>query len=103
MNKDLQAVFGGRYNVPDDMTLVCRWCPHPYPDTVTGAVASAHATVHHPGADLTGSLIEMVPTCTRCTGAMQFTRFEGKNNRKVFDCTPCRRTRTVSRRAWDAL
>ena len=90
-----------RYNVPDDMTLVCRWCPQQYPAAVTAAVAAAHATGTHDGVDPAGSLIELVPLCVRCTGPMRFVRVDG--TRKVFDCDGCRRTRRVSRRAWDAL
>jgi hypothetical protein len=97
----VQVVQPDRYNVPADMVLVCRWCPHRYPATVTTAIAAGHAVAEHDGVDLAGSLIEMVPKCRRCTAPMTFTRFEG--TRKVFDCADCRRTRTVSRTAWDKL
>ncbi len=94
-----------RYNVPTDMTLVCRWCPHRYPATVTSAEALAHVSAHPDGSPVQpspdGSLIELVPLCTRCTEPMRFTRIDG--TRKVFDCVRCHRTRRVSRRAWDAL
>ncbi len=79
-------------NLPDDMALLCRYCPHQFPRGVTMTGAAQHVAQEHHTADVK---FELVALCPRCRQPMKFLRTQG--NREVFDCGPCHRTRSVSR------
>lgn len=80
-------------NLPGDMALLCRYCHHLFPRDVTMAVAAQHVAIEHHTADVK---FELVALCLRCRQPMKFLRTQG--NREVFECGPCHRTRSVSRR-----
>lgn len=80
-------------NLPADMALLCRYCRFRFPGGVTMTTAAQHVATEHHTADVR---FELVALCTRCKEPMTFLRTQG--NREVFECGPCYRTRTVSRR-----